>query len=32
MIRFIRGSVADLPFEIMVEESVSKVLITKQDG
>ena len=32
MIRFIRGSVADLPFEIMVEQSVSKVLITKRDS
>ncbi len=32
MIRFIRGSVADFPFEIMVEESVSKVLITTRDS
>jgi len=31
MIRFIRGSVADLPFEIKIEESVSKVLITERN-
>ncbi|KAA9396171.1 CopG family transcriptional regulator [Haloarcula sp. CBA1130] len=31
MIRFIRGSIADLPFEIEIEESVSKVLLREQD-
>ncbi|WP_336338413.1 ribbon-helix-helix protein, CopG family [Haloarcula brevis] len=30
MIRFIRGSIADLPFEIDVEESVSKVLLRER--
>jgi hypothetical protein len=30
MIRFIRGSVADLPFEVEIEESVSKVLLTER--
>jgi predicted transcriptional regulator len=31
MVRFIRGSVADLPFAIEIEESVSKVLIRERD-
>ncbi|WP_283402353.1 ribbon-helix-helix protein, CopG family [Halorubrum sp. DM2] len=31
MIQFMRGSIADLPFEIEIEESVSKVLITERD-
>lgn len=31
MIRFIRGSIADLPFEIEIEESVSKVLLRERD-
>lgn len=31
MVRFIRGSVADLPFEIEIKESVSKVLLTERD-
>ncbi|WP_280538200.1 ribbon-helix-helix protein, CopG family [Halopenitus sp. POP-27] len=31
MVRFIRGSVADLPFEIEIEESVSKVLLTERE-
>lgn len=30
MVRFIRGSVADLPFEVEIEESVSKVLFTER--
>jgi len=30
MVRFIRGSVAELPFEVEVEESVSKVLFTER--
>ncbi|WP_262175086.1 ribbon-helix-helix protein, CopG family [Haloarcula laminariae] len=29
MVRFIRGSVTDLPFDVTVEESVSKVLFTE---
>jgi predicted transcriptional regulator len=29
MVRFIRGSVTDLPFDLTVEESVSKVLFTE---
>ena len=32
MIRFIRGSVVDLPFEIEIEESVSKVFLTEQEA
>jgi len=31
MIRFIRGSIADLPFEIEIEESVSKVLLRERE-
>ncbi|RKS78504.1 ribbon-helix-helix CopG family protein [Haloarcula quadrata] len=31
MIRFIRGSIADLPFEIEVDESVSKVLLRERE-
>jgi predicted transcriptional regulator len=31
MVRFIRGSVADLPFEVEIEESVSKVLFTARE-
>lgn len=31
MIRFIRGSVVDLPFKVDIEESVSKVLLTERD-
>lgn len=31
MIRFIRGSVVDLPFEVKIEESVSKVLLTERN-
>jgi len=31
MIRFIRGSVADLPFDVTVEESVSKVLFGERE-
>ncbi|WP_058991719.1 ribbon-helix-helix protein, CopG family [Haloarcula sp. CBA1127] len=31
MIRFIRGSITDLPFEIEIEESVSKVLLREQE-
>lgn len=30
MIRFIRGSIADLPFEIEIEESLSKVLMRER--
>ncbi|MFY4813715.1 ribbon-helix-helix protein, CopG family [Haloarcula argentinensis] len=30
MIRFIRGSITDLPFEIEIEESVSKVLLKER--
>ncbi|AEM59163.1 CopG family transcripitonal regulator (plasmid) [Haloarcula hispanica N601] len=30
MIRFIRGSITDLPFEIEIEESVSKVLLRER--
>jgi len=30
IIRFIRGSVADLPFEVEIEESVSKVLLRER--
>lgn len=29
MVRFIRGSVTDLPFDVTIEESVSKVLLTE---
>jgi predicted transcriptional regulator len=32
MVRFIRGSVVELPFEIEIEESVSKVLLTERSG
>ncbi|MFD1600132.1 ribbon-helix-helix protein, CopG family [Halobellus rarus] len=31
MVRFIRGSVVDLPFEVEIEESVSKVLFTERE-
>lgn len=32
MIRFIRGSVVDLPFEVEIEESVSKVLLKERNN
>jgi len=32
MVRFIRGSVTDLPFDVTVEESVSKVLFAEAAG
>lgn len=31
MVRFIRGSVTDLPFDVTIEESVSKVLLTESE-
>lgn len=31
MMRFIQGSIEDLPFEVEIEESVSKVLLTERE-